>query len=301
VEAGLEQFDAYCLLTRRWRPATLKAMKRRLRWLQGRGLDLAGFTVEGAAQVLVAQLAAGCTVNSYNSSVRAVKAWAEFRGLDPKAIRAQPPPKSSYKFLTEKQVRACLEYKHPNRRVEIQRRALLTWALKSAMRVSEVAAMNVSDLDFVTRPPRFHVAHPAKRGRKRWLPIETWVLSPKRAMGAYLTQREAPSGDAEALWVHQVDNQGKPAAAVRFTTAGLGQVMEAISRDLGFKVNFTITRHTRATELRRQGWDLLAVQHYLGHTDIKSTAIYAAVTADDLSTLISRKGSHDPFQTGESS
>lgn len=291
-------FDSYCLLTRRWRPATLKAMKRRLRWLQERGLVLDPFSVEQASAVLVAQLAAGCTVNSYNSQVRAVKAWAEFRGLDSRSIRAQPPPKSSYKFLTPKQVQACLEYTHPNRRVEIQRRALLTWALKSAMRVSEVAAMNLSDLDTVTRPPRFHVAHPAKRGRKRWLPIETWVLSPKRSMGAYLTQRQAPEGDVAALWVSQVDNHGKPAPAHRFTTDGLRGVMADCSRDLGFKVNFTITRHTRATELRRQGWDLLAVQHYLGHSDIKSTAIYAAVTADDLSTLISRKGSTDPFQTG---
>jgi integrase len=56
-----------------------------------------------------------------------------------------------------------------------------------------------------------------------------------------------------------------------------------LSKKTGLKINPHIFRHTHATELLREGWDLSYVQKRLGHADIQTTAnIYAHLTDEDI-------------------
>lgn len=276
-------FESFLLLERRWSPVTVQEQFRHLRRAQAAGLDLDNFTLDSSKAAIVARIRAGSSPAATNNLVKALKALAAWRGLDAKQLRLVKPARSRYKFLSADQVAACLNYRCHPKRVEPLRRAILLLSLKSALRLGELVLLNWSDLDQTTTPNRIYVGNPTKRGAKRWIPVEPWVLSPRRALGGYLRtlDRKCPA-------LLQVGGR-------RMTTDELRLEFQRMSRDLGFRVNCTITRHTRATELRRRGWDLLALQHYLGHANIASTAVYAAVTPDDLQDLMRRHGSADPW------
>lgn len=294
-----QAFEAFCVLERRMAGPTLKVRLRWLRLLAGEGVDLDALTVDSAKAALARYLLrADMTEHSYNGRCKALKDVLRWKGLDAAKLPLRRMRSNRYKFLTEPQVRACLAYRAGKRDPTSRfRRALLLWALKSAMRVSEVAGMDLADLDAANR--RFFVRKPAKRGPKRWLPVEAWVFSPKRAISAYLNSKETPKDDPTALWVTEHRGSQGPTMPRRATTDGLRRVMAEISRELGFTVNFTVTRHTRATELRRRGWDVLAIQVFLGHSSPTHTQVYAAVTDEDLHGLMRRRGSTDPFAKAE--
>jgi len=275
--------ESFLLLERRWSPVTVQEQFRHLRRAQAAGLDLDAFTLEAAKAAIVSKLRAGASPAAVNNLVKALKAVALWRGLDASELRLQKPQRSRYKFLSADQVRACLDYRCYPKRLEPRRRAILLLALKTGLRLGELVQLDWHNLDQSTDPNRIYVGNPTKRGAKRWIPVEPWVLSPKRAVGAYLASldRKCPALLQEA---------GR-----RMTTQELRLEFQRMTRDLGFRVNCTITRHTRATELRRRGWDLLPLQHYLGHANISSTAVYAAVTPDDLQDLMRSRGSNDPW------
>lgn len=250
---------------------------------QAEGLDLDNFTLDGAKAAMVAKIRAGSSPSATNNLIKALKAVAHWKGLDAKSLKLVKPQRSRYKFLSEDQVAACLNYRCYPKRLEPRRRAILLLSLKTALRLGELVALDWPNLDQTTTPNRIYVGNPTKRGSRRWIPVEPWVLSPRRALGGYLR-----SLDKKCPALLQVNGR-------RMTSEELRLEFQRMSRDLGFRVNCTITRHTRATELRRKGWDLLALQHYLGHANIASTAIYAAVTPDDLQRLMATKGSGDPW------
>lgn len=278
--------ETYLLLELKWANATVHEQVRHLKRAQTQGLDLDNFTLEGARAHMARKLREGASPSAYNNLVKALKGAAKWKGLDANVLKLGKPQRSRYKFLSPEQVKACLNYRCLPRRREPFRRGLLLLLLKTGLRLGEVVSLRVGDLDRTTQPNRIYVGKPTKRGSKRWIPVEPWVLSPKRALGN-LTAGKTP--DALILTV-----DSKPA-----TKGDVRRELQAISRQLGFRVNCTITRHTRATELRRRGWDLLALKEYLGHANITSTAIYAAVTSEDLQHLMRTKGSGDPW-TGTS-
>lgn len=289
-------FAAYLRLDRKWAAETLKQTPGRMQLLASRGLDWSTFSVDNARLFLADYHKHTESIHAFNLAVRTIKAYGEWLDLDMRKVKAHKAPRSHYKYLSTAQDAALLALRHPNPRIETFQRALTLWGRKSAMRVGEVHGMQIRDLDRSMRPARFFVRKPSKRGLQRWLPVETWVLSPKRAVGAYLAHLGEHGLDETApLWQCMWDERGRPSSPVPFTKAGLGNVMQDITANLGFRVNFTITRHSRATELRRMGWDLFAVQHYLGHADISSTQVYAGVSPDDLHRLMSTRGTKDPF------
>lgn len=278
-----DSFESFLLLERRWSPVTVREQFRHLRRAEEAGLNLDDFTLDAAKAAMVAKIRAGASPSAMNNLIKALKALAAWKGLDAAQLKLVKPQRSRYKFLSSDQVGACLNYRCRPKRLEPRRRAILLLSLKSALRLGELVLLDWSNLDQTTTPNRIYVGNPTKRGTRRWIPVEPWVLSPKRALGAYLA-----TVDKKCPALLQVDGR-------RMTSEELRLEFQRFSRDLGFRVNCTITRHTRATELRRKGWDLLALQHYLGHANIASTAIYAAVTPDDLQDLMRRHGTADPW------
>jgi site-specific recombinase XerD len=274
--------ETYLLLEKRWANATVDEQIRHLKRAQSQGLDLDNLTLASAKAHMVKKLREGASPAAYNNLVKALKACCAWKGLDSKELKLGKPQRSRYKYLSPEQVRACLNYRCYPKKREPFRRGLLLLLLKTGLRLGEVVSLTVADLDATTSPNRIYVGKPTKRGTKRWIPVEPWVLSPRRALGGLVAGR--PPGSMLLAW------NGAPA-----TTEDIRRELQAISRELGFRVNCTITRHTRATELRRGGWDLLALKEYLGHANITSTAIYAAVNTEDLQHLMRTKGSRDPW------
>lgn len=307
-----EAFEHFLLVDLDMEPITVGKRLERLDLVLARGFDLDAFT-SSPARALVAgrsylaeRRKGGASIDSYNHDVRLLVNLAKHLDYATVRFRMQKPRRAQLRSLRDEQVRDVLDYHADEREADLLHRALLVWALKSGMRPSEIAQLERRDLD--PRLSRFHVRKPAKDGLVRWLPIEPWIWSPKRPFGAYLKwHAEVTGGDVHApLWITRRLGGGRgQSARARAPKLGewrackspyLRKILNTVGRTTGVRpLNFNVTRHTRGTELRRKGWDLLSIKTYLGHSSVQSTEIYAEVRPDDLDLELRRRPGADFF------
>lgn len=286
-----QAFQDYVLLDLNWSPITVDKMTRRLRAIELAGVTLSPLDAAAARDYLRRRIMAGVTTHALNNDVKALNSLHRFHtGADKGPYRKRRGNPSTFKYLTPEEVKRVLQYRHRDPVVERFRRALTLWALKSGMRISEVHAMNLPDLR--PKESKFEVRKPAKLGRRRILPIEPWIWSPKRPLGAYLAKRATPPSDPEAVWV--LESHGPPRRA---PVSELRAALKAVGVSTGVrKLNFIVTRHTRGTELLQRWGDLTKVRDYLGHATIRTTEIYAYSHEEDLFNAMRRRPSRDPYQ-----
>lgn len=300
---NVARFRAWLLVDDGKRPSTVAKRLDHLRWMRDAGF-LAGAFGAGPVEAMEAGRAwiatrkeAGAEASATNNDIKVLNDLAGFFGhAGVHFPRAKESPKQ-FKTVPEAHIRLLLAYSHENREVHLRRRAMILWALKSGMRPSEMAAMDVSDIDMAGA--RFYVRKPAKGGLKRWLPIEPWVLSPTRPFGAWLQNRPVPEDDSGALWTTSYVGTASGGAARRIRPEPFRAEFFKIARDLGIPFSPNRCRHTRGTELRRRGWDLLYIQVYLGHADPSSTAIYARVHPDEMGGKMAEAPGYDYFNLKE--
>lgn len=287
-----ERFQEFLLIDLTWSPVTVEKMSRRLRAIHKAGVRLDPLDEKAARAYLRQRLMTGSSPFAYNNDVKALNAIYRWQtGAERGAFRKRKVPPSQYKYLSDADVRKVLQYRHRDPEVERFRRGLTLWALKSGMRVGEVHAMNTTDLN--PEASQFLVRRPSKLGSRRILPVERWVWSPKRPFGAYLSKRQAPPTDPEAVWTLRPNGQK---VARRAPVSELRAALAAVGKQAGVPLNFVITRHTRGTELNRYDWPLQRIQFYLGHAKPSTTAIYVAVRSDDLFRQMRKRPGRDFFQ-----
>lgn len=299
------EFRTFLLVDEAKQPITVDKMMERLERAVERGFDLDQFLAapEGAREAGRAYLSArrsASTVFAYNNDVKVLSAllrWKEWRHMV--RFKCLREPRPQLRALKDDEIWTLLGYRCESGEAELMHRALLLVALKTGMRASEVAAMNASDIDVANA--RIYVRKPAKGGVRRWLPVEKWVLSKKRPIGAWLAARPVPAKDPDALWTttHKSGNGGYvPGAspARRVSSEYLRNCLYRIGHATGVHVTFNICRHTRGTELRKRGWDLLYIRTYLGHASVKSTEVYAEVGEEDVDEIMRKKPGKDFFK-----
>jgi integrase/recombinase XerD len=150
-------------------------------------------------------------------------------------------------------------------------KAFLELLYATGMRVSELVALNVEDVQLAA-----HKVHCISRAnRQRTLPL------PDRAVGAirlYLERgRTTLLRDPEesALFLN---HRGK-----RLTRQGLWLIIKGHVRDAGLDSNVTphTLRHSFATHMLDDGANLRDVQRLLGHANISTTQIYTEMPSAD--------------------
>ncbi|MEM7138627.1 MAG: tyrosine recombinase XerC [Myxococcota bacterium] len=217
--------------------------------------------------------------------VSAIRSFYRFllkRGLVDKnpaaGLRSPKVAKPLPRFLTVGQALSVVDAPPTNPssdpRLGVRDRAILETLYATGVRVGELAAMNVSDVD-----PRSSSARVmGKGGKERVVPVGRAMLD---AFDAYLPVRlellsNAKAPDAEALWlskrggrlsVRQVQNVVR-----RYGALGAGR------GDL----HPHAMRHTCATHLLDAGADLRAIQELLGHASLSTTQRYTHVSVDRL-------------------
>ena len=142
--------------------------------------------------------------------------------------------------------------------------AILEMFYSTGVRISELASMNVADVDIYTETVRV-----LGKGRKeRICPVGEPAL---RALQRYRTKAGVHDG---ALFRSKV---GK-----RMTTVGIGDMVKKYCRLAGLPINVTPHkfRHSFATHLLNNGADLRSVQELLGHASLSTTQIYTHVTTE---------------------
>ena len=151
-------------------------------------------------------------------------------------------------------------------------RAILELLYATGMRVSELVALNVGDVDVASASARCF----GKGGKERVIPIYERAV---QALEAYLSRgRLYLRRDAEqkALFLNQRGD--------RLTRQGLWLIVKGYVKEAGIQVPVTphTLRHSFATHMLRGGADLRNVQELLGHANIATTQVYTQVSNERL-------------------
>jgi site-specific recombinase XerD len=147
----------------------------------------------------------------------------------------------------------------------VKHRAVIMTAYGAGLRVSEVCALQVDDID--SQRMTIRVRH-GKGNQARYVPL------PERAL--FLLRRYWVVERPTKPWLFPGDQTGCPvsAASVRYHLSAAAQ-----KTGLTKRVTPHVLRHTFATHLLELGTDLRLIQMLLGHRSIKSTARYTHLTS----------------------
>jgi site-specific recombinase XerD len=158
----------------------------------------------------------------------------------------------------------------------VRNQAIIEFLYSTGCRVSEMCALNIEDLNFVDSEVMV-----LGKGRK----YRMVYFSPrcKVLLQEYITQR---NDSEKALFVSDYSNcRGglKKDKAERIGKSGIEVMMRQIGKRAGINdVHPHRFRRTAATLALKRGMKITDVQKMLGHTDIKTTTIYAISTDDEV-------------------
>ena len=151
--------------------------------------------------------------------------------------------------------------------------ALLELLYGTGLRVAELCALDVADIDRGRYGVAMLIVRRGKGGKSRQVPIGG---AADRALAAYLPVRAALGAAGPALLVNAAGRRLTPRSVQRlvkrWTIAG-GVHADATPHSL---------RHSFATHLLDEGVDLRAIQELLGHASLASTQIYTKISLDHL-------------------
>jgi integrase/recombinase XerD len=149
--------------------------------------------------------------------------------------------------------------------------AMLQLMYASGLRVSELCALRVGDLDL----QRGLVAALGKGGKRRLVPVGEVALEHATWYVSEIRPKRARAGE-KALFVSRCGG--------RFTREGFWKIVRryAVAAGILPLPSPHRLRHSFATHLVSRGADLRAVQAMLGHADLGTTEIYTRVAQDHI-------------------
>jgi site-specific recombinase XerD len=147
----------------------------------------------------------------------------------------------------------------------LRNRAALTTAYGAGLRVCEVAALKVGDIDSSRMVIR--VEH-GKGGKDRYVMLSPQLL---RILRAYWRLTKP------AAWLFPGRQGDRPVSTATLQAACRVAAREA---DLGKPVTVHTLRHSFATHLLEAGTDIRIIQVLLGHGRLATTAIYTRVATN---------------------
>lgn len=153
--------------------------------------------------------------------------------------------------------------------IRLRNLAILELMYSSGLRVSEVWALDVADLDRGRAEVRVH----GKGGKERVVPVGGPALT---AVEHYVLHGRPQLGKAGgALFLNK--------AGQRLSVRGLRRVVAWAASQAGVRLGHPhALRHAFATHLLEGGADLRSVQELLGHRSLASTQIYTHVAQRQL-------------------
>ncbi|MBD1378698.1 site-specific tyrosine recombinase XerD [Metabacillus arenae] len=173
------------------------------------------------------------------------------------------------KVLSLKEVEILLDTPNLTSPYGYRDKAMLELLYATGIRVSEMIALNLSDVHLSMGFIRCY----GKGNKERIVPIGQ---AAENAIEVYLNQARGKlakvKNSTDALFLNHHGN--------RMTRQGYWKNLKKIALEAGIQKELTphTLRHSFATHLLENGADLRAVQEMLGHADISTTQIYTHVT-----------------------
>jgi len=210
------------------------------------------------------------------SSLRSFFKYLYKRGyLETDPTSAVSSPKIQRKlpdYLEISEIEALLSIPDKNDIIGLRDRAILELLYSTGMRVSEMLALDLSDIDHSSAIVKVR----GKGKKERIIPIGSYAMS---ALNDYLKIRDKlkVKRSNQALFVSERGNRIPDSKSIN-------RRISKYAKSAGIKKNVTAhtLRHTFATHLLNAGADLRSVQELLGHEKLATTQIYTHVSAERL-------------------
>jgi len=210
---------------------------------------------------------AGTTISRKLSSLRGFFRFLRRQGVieqDPARVVSQRRKRRKLMpHLTEPEIGEFLQAPDPARLSGLRDRAILELFYATGIRVGELVALDVEDLDFKARLVRV-----LGKGRKeRIVPLGQPAA---RAVTAYLDAREGKPVAAGKRTMF-LNNRGG-----RLTDRSVRRLIKKYVDQLALNHNLSphAIRHSFATHLLARGADLRVIQELLGHVSLSTTQKY---------------------------
>jgi integrase/recombinase XerC len=156
--------------------------------------------------------------------------------------------------------------------LSLRNRAIFEMLYSTGIRVSELAGLNVSDIDCSRRLVRIL----GKGNKERVVPIGKKAVSFIISYREQLEMEKGITKNAGPLFLNK-DNG-------RLTTRSIGRILEKIIKECALltPVSPHGLRHSFATHMLDSGADLRVVQELLGHKSLSTTQKYTHMSIDKL-------------------
>ena len=189
-------------------------------------------------------------------------------------VRTPKQDKRLPKFLEYEQVKTLLETPPTDNWLGARDRAIMETLYSTGIRVSELVALNMDDIDFLGE-----VVHIRGKGKKeRITPIGTSALQVIQHYMEFRNKRAQSNSnfDSKVLFVNK---HGK-----RLSTRSVRRKMDKYLKMAGLDPSISphTLRHSFATHMLNNGADLRSVQELLGHQSLSTTQIYTHLTTKKL-------------------
>lgn len=283
MEEQIEQFITYLLQVRELSGNTVLSYRRDLQQLRQymekeQGItdfqEVASSHLEAYFRVLEQQKKPA-TISRHMSSVRALYRYLLKKYLVKEDIteHLQTPRQRRElpEVLTVEEVKALVEQPTGDKPVQTRDRAILELLYATGIKVSELVALKISDLNL-----QLGFLHCGEDGGERVIPFGNCA---RAALLQYLDKgRDALLTDIRSQLLFVNCNGGA------MSRQGVWKLIRKYGEQAGIQreVNPHSLRHAFAVHLIENGADLQSVQEMLGHADIAATQIYAAACRNNV-------------------
>ncbi len=189
-------------------------------------------------------------------------------------VRTPKQEKRLPRFLEYEQVKRLLETPPVDNWLGARDRAIMETLYSTGIRVSELVALNMDDVDFLGE-----VVHVRGKGKKeRIAPIGSSALQVIQHYMEFRNKRAQsnPNFDSKVLFVNK---HGR-----RLSTRSVRRKMDKYLKMAGLdpQISPHTLRHSFATHMLNNGADLRSVQELLGHQSLSTTQVYTHLTTGKL-------------------
>jgi len=205
------------------------------------------------------------------------------------AVRTPKQEKKLPRFLEYEEVKRLLETPPMDSWLGARDRAILETLYSTGIRVSELVALNMDDVDFLGE-----VVHVRGKGKKeRIAPIGSSALQVIQHYMEFRNKRAQSNSnfDSRVLFVNK---HGR-----RLSTRSVRRKMDKYLKMAGLDPSISphTLRHSFATHMLNNGADLRSVQELLGHQSLSTTQVYTHLTTRKLKEVYQNAHPREEHQT----